>query len=81
MHSARHYRQRAAQVLRLTESVLDPVLLEQLKIVASDYDQIADDMDKLPTTSRPNDPPALPREPFPNRRQPASYRSATKASS
>jgi hypothetical protein len=48
MHSARHYRQRAAQVRRLTESVLDPVLLEQLKIVASDYDQIADDMDKLP---------------------------------
>jgi hypothetical protein len=58
MHSARHYRQRAAQVRRLTESVLDPVLLEQLKIVASDYDQIADDMDNLAPTSRPADSPA-----------------------
>jgi hypothetical protein len=68
MHSARHCRQRAAQVRRLTESVLDPVLLEQLQIVASDYDQIADDMDELPATSRPADSPALPRAPFPNPR-------------
>src|SRR5437763_16919297 len=49
MHSAQHYRQRAAQVRRLRESILDTALLEQLKIIASDYDQIADDMEKSRT--------------------------------
>jgi hypothetical protein len=51
MHSAQHYRKRAAQVRRLTESVLDPALLEQLKIVANEYDQLADAMEK-PRTRR-----------------------------
>ena len=46
MHSAQHYRQRAAQVRRLTESVLDPALLEQLQMVAGDYDRIADDLER-----------------------------------
>jgi hypothetical protein len=58
MHSAQHYRQRATQVRRLTESVLDPALLQQLKTVANEYDQIADDIDKSQATSRPADPPA-----------------------
>ncbi len=38
MHSAQHYRQRAAQVRRLRESVLDPALLKQLETVANEYD-------------------------------------------
>jgi hypothetical protein len=46
MHSAQHYRLRAAQVRRLTESVLDPALLEQLQMVAGDYDRIADDLER-----------------------------------
>jgi hypothetical protein len=46
MHSVQHYRQRAAQVRRLTESVLDPALLEQLQMVACDYDRIADDLER-----------------------------------
>ena len=53
MHSAQHYRQRAAQVRRLRESVLDPALLKQLETVANEYDQIADHIDKPPATSRP----------------------------
>jgi len=68
MHSAQHYRQRAAQVRRLRESVLDSALLKQLETVANEYDQIADEMDKPLATSRPADPPALPRAPFPNPR-------------
>ena len=60
MHSVQHYRQRAVQVRRLTESVLDPALLKQLETVANEYDQIADDMDKPPATSRPADHAALP---------------------
>ena len=68
MHSAQHYRQRAAQVRRLRESVLDPALLKQLETVANEYDQIADHIDKPPATSRPADPPALPRAVFPNPR-------------
>ena len=60
MHSAQHYRQRAAQVRRLRESVLDPALLKQLETVANEYDQIADDMDKPPATSRPADHAASP---------------------
>jgi hypothetical protein len=54
MHSAQHYRQRAAQVRRLRESILDPALLEHLKIIARDYDQIADD-GKVANPSRRRD--------------------------
>jgi hypothetical protein len=46
MHSAQHYRQRAAQVRRLTESVLDPALLQQLESFANEYDQIADHLER-----------------------------------
>ena len=60
MHSAQHYRQRAAQVRRLRESVLDPALLKQLETVANEYDQIADHMEKPPATSRPADHAASP---------------------
>ena len=68
MHSAQHYRHRAVQVRRLTESVSDPALLKQLQTIANEYNQIADHIDKPPATSRPADPPALPRAPFPNPR-------------
>ena len=68
MHSAQHYRQRAVQVRRLTESVSDPALLKQLQTIANEYNEIADHIDKPPATSRPADPPALPRAPFPNPR-------------
>ena len=46
MHSAQRYRQRAAQVRRLTESVLDPALPQQLETVANEYDQIADHLER-----------------------------------
>ena len=68
MHSAQHYRHRAVQVRRLTESVSDPALLKQLQTIANEYNEIADHIDKPPATSRPADPPALPRAPFPNPR-------------
>src|SRR5947207_2320051 len=58
----------AAQVRRLRESVLESALLKQLETVANEYDQIADHIDKPPAISRPADPPALPRAPFPNPR-------------
>ena len=60
MHSAQHYRHRAVQVRRLTESVSDPALLKQLETIANEYDQIADHMEKPPATSRPADHAASP---------------------
>jgi hypothetical protein len=72
MHSAQHYRQRAVQVRRLRDSVVDSALLKQLETVANEYDQIADDMRKLPATSRPAESPAarIERPPQRNGREP-----------
>ena len=48
MHSAQHYRDRAAQARRLSESVSDDRLRLQLKTIAADYEQLADEVEKLP---------------------------------
>jgi len=46
MHSAQHHRERAAHVRRLAEWVSGPALREQVETVASEYDQISDNLDR-----------------------------------
>ena len=45
MHSANHYRDRAAQIRQLAANLSHPALQEQLEIVASDYHQIVNESD------------------------------------
>jgi hypothetical protein len=80
MHSAQRYRQRAAQVRRLTESVLDPALLQQLETVANEYDQIADHLERPhsgtaeiggASATQRDDRQAAPTAPLPIPRRPA----------
>lgn len=52
MHSARHYRERAVEVRRLADSVLDAKLQDRLMAVAREYDDMALHLDG---TSRPHD--------------------------
>ena len=46
MHSAQHHRERAAYVRRLAKWVSGPALREQIETVASEYDQITDNLDR-----------------------------------
>jgi len=52
MHSAQHYRERAARVRTLANSDADRALRDQLEIVASDYDEIADELEVQETETR-----------------------------
>ena len=45
MHNAAYYRQRAAQAKRLARAVSNTEVVEQLLSVASDYDEIAEDLE------------------------------------
>jgi hypothetical protein len=45
MHSATHYRERAVHLRRLAGTTADLALQEQLETVATDYDQIAGELD------------------------------------
>jgi hypothetical protein len=45
MHAAQHYRERAARVRSLASSDADLALREQLESMASDYDEIADELE------------------------------------
>lgn len=44
MNAGQTYREKAAQMRRLAESVIDPAAREQLEIAAQDYDQMADEI-------------------------------------
>jgi hypothetical protein len=46
MHSAQHRRERVSYVRRLAEWVSGSALREQLETVASDYDQITDNLER-----------------------------------
>ena len=52
MHSAQHYRKRAARVRSLASSDADLALREQLESIASDYDEIADELEVQETETR-----------------------------
>ena len=52
MHSAQHYRERAARVRSLASSDADLALREQLERMASDYDEIADELEQETETPR-----------------------------
>jgi hypothetical protein len=52
MHSAQHYRVRAARVRSLASSDADLALREQLESMASDYDEIADELEQETETRR-----------------------------
>jgi hypothetical protein len=47
MHSARHYRNRAAQARRLAAGTLDRELTDRLTGLALEYDAIADRIEQL----------------------------------
>jgi hypothetical protein len=42
VHSANHYRRRAAELRDLAALVSDPMLSEQLSLVAQDYEELAE---------------------------------------
>jgi hypothetical protein len=52
MHAAQHYRERAARVRSLASSDADLALREQLESMASDYDEIADELEQETETPR-----------------------------
>jgi hypothetical protein len=52
MHSVLHYRERAARVRTLASSDADLALREQLESMASDYDEIADELEAQETETR-----------------------------
>ena len=52
MHAAQHYRKRAARVRSLASSDADLALREQLESMASDYDEIADELEVQETETR-----------------------------
>jgi hypothetical protein len=52
MHSVLHYRERAARVRTLASSDADLALREQLESMASDYDEIADELEVQETETR-----------------------------
>jgi len=45
-HTAKHYRRRAAELRRLAALVSDPALSDQLKLVAQDYDELAEEPER-----------------------------------
>jgi hypothetical protein len=52
MHAAQHYRERPARVRSLASSDADLALREQLESMASDYDEIADELEQETETPR-----------------------------
>ena len=44
-HTAERYRRRAAELRRLAALVSDPALSDQLKLIAQDYDELAEEPD------------------------------------
>src|SRR2546423_4495496 len=52
MHSAQHYRERAARVRTLASSDAELALREQLESMANDYDEIADELEVQETKTR-----------------------------
>jgi hypothetical protein len=46
MHSAQHYRVRAAEIRKLAESVTNVALEAELQAVAREYEHIADSLDR-----------------------------------
>jgi len=47
MHSAQHYRDRAAQARRLASGVIDRELVERINGIAREYEAIAEGLDQL----------------------------------
>ena len=52
MHSAQHYRERAARVRSLASSAAELALRAQLESMANDYDEIADELEVQETKTR-----------------------------
>jgi hypothetical protein len=52
MHSAQHYRERAARVRTLASSDAELALREQLESMANDYDEIANELEVQETKTR-----------------------------
>jgi hypothetical protein len=55
MEAGQEYRMRAAQARRLSRSVTDPLMREQLEMAARDYDQMANQQDNASTAKPQSD--------------------------